>query len=125
MRLFHDTIEALSTAQGSKRDAFTVVDETVGWARLLRVQGKVRELADLASEDPLQGAADRYLTLRKFAPDLLAILSFRQARRCRWRDQRSLWARSRFQLLHPPFRSAWPLQHQGDVGDKPRGAVRP
>ena len=80
MRLFHDTIEALSTAQSSERDAFTVVDETVGWARLLRVQGKVRELADLASEDPLQGAADRYLTLRKFAPDLLEALEFKAAR---------------------------------------------
>ncbi len=80
MRLFHDTIEALSTAQSSERDAFTVVDETVGWAKLLRVQGEVRELADLASEDPLQGAADRYLTLRKFAPDLLEALEFKAAR---------------------------------------------
>jgi hypothetical protein len=34
MRLFHDTIEALGAAQNSERDAFTVVDETVGWARL-------------------------------------------------------------------------------------------
>jgi hypothetical protein len=38
---------------------FTVVDETVGWTRLFRVQGEVKELADLAGEDPLQGAADR------------------------------------------------------------------
>ena len=37
MRLFHDTIEALGAAQNSERDAFTVVDETVGWAGLLRV----------------------------------------------------------------------------------------
>ena len=80
MRLFHDTIEALATAQSSERDAFAVVDETVGWARLLRVQGEVKELADLAGEDPLQGAADRYLTLRKFAPDLLEALEFKAAR---------------------------------------------
>ena len=40
----------------------------------------MRELADLASEDPLQGAADRYLTLRKFAPDLLEALEFKAAR---------------------------------------------
>jgi hypothetical protein len=64
MGLFHDTIQALGTTRNGERDAFTVVDETVGWARLLRVQGQVRELADLAGEDPLQGAADRYLTLR-------------------------------------------------------------
>jgi hypothetical protein len=54
MRLFHGTIEALSTARNSERNAFTVVDETVGWAKLLRVQAEVRELADLAGEDPLQ-----------------------------------------------------------------------
>jgi hypothetical protein len=80
MRLFHDTIEALGTARNSERDAFMVVDETVGWAKLLRVQGEVRELADLAGEDPLQGAADRYLTLRKFAPELIEALEFRAAR---------------------------------------------
>ena len=57
MRLFHDTIEALGAALNSERDAFTVVDETVGWARLLRAQGEVKVLADLADEDPLRGAA--------------------------------------------------------------------
>jgi len=40
---------------------FTVVDETVGWARLLGAQGEVKVLADLDDEDPLWGAADRYL----------------------------------------------------------------
>ena len=80
MRLFHGTIEALGAAQNSERDAFTVVDETVGWAKLLRVQDEVRELADIAGEDPLRGAADRYLTLRKFAPDLLEALEFKAAR---------------------------------------------
>jgi TnpA family transposase len=80
MRLFHDTIEALGMAQNTERDAFTVVDETVGWTRLLRVQGEVKELADLAGEDPLQGAADRYLTLRKFAPELIEALEFKALR---------------------------------------------
>ena len=80
MRLFHDTIEALGEAQSSERDAFAVVDETVGWTKLLRAQGEVKELADLADEDMLQGAADRYLTLRKFAPDLLEALEFKAAR---------------------------------------------
>ena len=74
------TIEALGAAQNSERDAFTVVDEAVGWARLLRIQGEVRELADLAGEDPLRGAADRYLTLRRFAPDLIEALEFKAAR---------------------------------------------
>ena len=76
MRLFHGTIEALAAAQSSERDAFAVVDETVGWARLLACAGEVRELAELADEDPLLRAADRYRTLRKFAPDLIEALEF-------------------------------------------------
>ena len=84
MRLFHDTIEALPTAQSSERDAFAVGDETVGWAKLLAARGEVRELADLAGEDPLQGAADRYRTLRKFDPDLLDALEFTGRQPCRW-----------------------------------------
>lgn len=80
MRLFHDTIAALDEAQKSKRDGFAVVDETVGWVKLFRVQAEVTELANLADEDPLRGAADRYLTLRKFAPELIEALEFKAAR---------------------------------------------
>jgi hypothetical protein len=80
MRLFHGTIEALETAQQQQRDGFVVVDELVGWAKLLRIRGDVRTLADLAEEDPLLGAADRYRTLRKFAPELLEALEFKAAR---------------------------------------------
>jgi hypothetical protein len=69
MRLFHDTIEALAVAQQCERDGFVVVDETVGWAKLLGVRGEVKSIADLAEEDSLVRAADRYVTLRKFAPE--------------------------------------------------------
>ena len=40
----------------------------------------MRELADLAEEDPLLGAADRYNTLRRFAPELIDALEFTAAR---------------------------------------------
>ena len=80
MRLFHGTIDALAAAQESDRDAFEVVDQAVGWARLLRVRSEVAELADLAEEAPLRRAAWRWRTLRKFAPDLIAALEFRAAR---------------------------------------------
>jgi TnpA family transposase len=80
MRLFLGTIEALSTARETGQDAFAVVDESVGWPRLLRVQGEVRELSDLAEEDPLRGAADRYMTLRRFAPELIEALEFKSVR---------------------------------------------
>ena len=79
MRLFYGTIEALETAQKTQRDGFAVVDECVGWTKLQRVRGDVRTLADLAEEDPLLGAADRYRTLRKFAPELLEALEFKAA----------------------------------------------
>jgi len=80
MRLLHGTIEALETAQEAQRDGFAVMDERVGWAKLQRVRGDVRTLADLAEEDPLLGAADRYRTLRKFAPELIEALEFKAAR---------------------------------------------
>jgi TnpA family transposase len=80
MRLFHGTIDALATAQADERDAFETVDETVGWAKLLRVRGEVADLANLAEEDPLLRAADRWKTLHKFAPDLIEALEFRAAR---------------------------------------------
>ncbi len=80
MRLFDRTIEALSLAQESDRDAFAVVDETVGWPQLLRVRGEVASLAELAEEDPLVRAVDWYATIRKFAPALLEALTFKAAR---------------------------------------------
>ena len=80
MRLFHGTIEALATAKADDRDAFEAVDESVGWAKLLRVRREVEELANLAEEDPLVRAADRWRTLHKFAPDLIEALQFRAAR---------------------------------------------
>lgn len=80
MRLFHGTIEALAAAQEGDADAFEAVDDAVGWPKLLRVRDEVQELAKLAGEDPLVRAADRWRTLRKFAPALIEVLQFRSAR---------------------------------------------
>ena len=52
----------------------------MGWPKLLRVREEVQELANLAGEDPLVRAADRWKTLRKFAPALIGALQFRSAR---------------------------------------------
>ena len=80
MRLFHGTIDALAAAQEAKSDAFEAVDEAVGWPKLLRSRDEVKELANLADEDPLLRAADRWRTLHKFAPALIEALEFRTAR---------------------------------------------
>lgn len=83
MRLFHGTIGALAATQETGQDAFTAVDEAVGWPKLLRVRGEVEALADLAGVDPLVRAADRWKTLRKFAPALIEAIEFRAARGAR------------------------------------------
>ena len=72
----------LSARRDFRRDrhAFEAVDDTVGWAKLLRVRGEVADLAKLAEEDPLLRAANRWKTLRKFVPDLIEVLEFRAIR---------------------------------------------
>ena len=80
MRLFGATIAALGVAQESERDGFAVVDEAVGWPKLLKARSEIEAVADLAETDPLVRAADRYLTLRRFAPILIEALAFRAAR---------------------------------------------
>lgn len=80
MRLFHGTIDALAAAQEGKTDAFEAVDDAVRWPKLLHVRSGVKELANLADEDPLFRAADRWRTLHKFAPALIEALEFRAAR---------------------------------------------
>jgi TnpA family transposase len=77
MRLFGATITALSVAKESDRDGFTVVDEAVGWAKLLKARSEIDALADIAEADPLVCAADRYMTLRRFAPLLIEALAFK------------------------------------------------
>lgn len=52
----------------------------MGWAKLLRARPEVAGLADLAEENPLIRAADRYITIRKFVPTLLEALTFKAAR---------------------------------------------
>jgi TnpA family transposase len=80
MRLFGATIAALGVAQESERDGFAVVDEAVGWPKLLKARSEIEAVADLAETDPLVRAADRYLTLRRFVPILIEALAFRAAR---------------------------------------------
>jgi hypothetical protein len=80
MRIFERTIDALGIAHESHRDDFTVVNETVGWPKLVSVRDEVKSIAELTEEDPLVRAADRYVTLRKFAPELLEAMEFKASR---------------------------------------------
>ena len=80
MRLFHGTIDALSTALNNDADPIEVIDETIGWANLLKARHEVAALAETTDVDPLIVAVDRYATLRKFAPALIDELDFKASR---------------------------------------------
>ena len=77
MRLFSGVITALSDAREQELDALSRVDESVGWWTLLQAKPQVDALAALATDDPLVMAADRYATLRRFAPAFLDHFQFK------------------------------------------------
>ena len=79
MRLFGRTIAALSEARDCDTDALAVIDETVGWHRLLAAKPQIDALAELAGEDMLVAATERYATIRRFAPAFLDMFAFRTA----------------------------------------------
>lgn len=61
-------------------DVAAAIDHAVGLERLVRSAPQAAAIADLAEENPLVRAADRWQTLRKFAPLLLEAIDFRAAR---------------------------------------------
>ncbi|MBL0407351.1 Tn3 family transposase [Microvirga aerilata] len=81
MRLFHSTITALSTARATRGDPFEIIDEGIGWSRLIKVQPHVEELAQLADGDTLVMAAAKFMTVRRFALPFLDAFTFRSTSR--------------------------------------------
>ena len=77
MRLFSGVIDAVDQARADGGDAIDKIDAQVGWEKLLQAKPKVDALAALAAEDPLVSAADRYATLRRFAPTFLEHVRFK------------------------------------------------
>lgn len=80
MRLLHGTAAAVEAALRDGADVAAAIDHAVGLERLVRSAPQAAAIADLAEEDPLVRAADRWQTLRKFAPLLLEAIGFRAAR---------------------------------------------
>src|SRR3546814_15158848 len=72
MLIFRRTIDALTDAVDTGEDPIEALDASVGWNTLLKARPEVATIAATASLDPLTVAADRYATLRQFAPVLLA-----------------------------------------------------
>ena len=76
IRLFGATIDAMVRAREQARDPFDVLDEAVGWDRLIASRDEIDTLGDLATEDPLSLATTRYVQLRRFAPAFLEAFEF-------------------------------------------------
>ena len=68
IRLFGGAIEAMVRACEYDRDPFDVLDEEIGWDRLVASREEIAALGDLATQDPLSLATQRYAQLRRFAP---------------------------------------------------------
>lgn len=77
MRLFGATITALDEAVQNGGDPLELIDEAVGWHRLVAAKAQVDVLADLAGEDALVTATERYATLRRFSPAFLDAFTFK------------------------------------------------
>lgn len=77
MRLFCGTIDAISGAIKDDSDLVAAIDQSVGWPVLLKARAEIGKIAEMADEDPLIGAVERYATLRKFAPALIEALEFK------------------------------------------------
>jgi TnpA family transposase len=77
MRLFGATITALDEAVQNGGDPLELIDEAVGWHRLVAAKAHVDALADLAGEDALVTATERYATLRRFSPAFLDAFTFK------------------------------------------------
>ena len=80
LRMFGDTLRVLVEANETGEDTFEVLDREIGWHRLVQARADVEALVTTAEADPLLGAAERYSWVRRYAPALLDVFTFRSAR---------------------------------------------
>ena len=76
IRLFGGAIDAIVQAREQDRGPFDVLDEAIGWDRLVASRDEIVALGELATEDPLSLAAGRYTQLRRFGPAFLEVFAF-------------------------------------------------
>jgi len=70
--LFRRTIAALKQAEATGKDGVTVVDREVGLKRLDDVLPIIGAVADVADQNTLVTAGERYSVLRRVSPRFLA-----------------------------------------------------
>jgi TnpA family transposase len=74
--LFRRTIAALKQAQATGEDGVAVVDREVGLKQLDDTLPVIGAVADVADQDTLVTAAERYSVLRRFSPRFLTAFRF-------------------------------------------------
>ena len=67
LRMFLDTITALQSANDYGRNALEVLDQKVGWRRLLRMKPELESMVEDNEASPLALAAEQYATVSKRA----------------------------------------------------------
>jgi TnpA family transposase len=77
--LFRRTITALKQAKETGEDGVAVVDRQVGMKRLEDALPIIGSVADVAEQDVLITAAERYSVLRRFSPRFLAAFHFQSS----------------------------------------------
>ena len=77
--LFRRTIVALKQAKEAGEDGVVVVDREVGMKRLDEALPIIGSVADVADQDTLVTAAERYSVLRRFSPRFLAAFHFQSS----------------------------------------------
>lgn len=81
LRMFLDTITALQSANDYGRNALEVLDQKVGWHRLLRMKPELESMVENNEVSPLVLAAEQYATVNKYAGAFLQAFTFQSARR--------------------------------------------
>ena len=76
MQLFGETIDSMARAQELEQDPFAALDAEVGWQKLLETRDEIADFGELATNDPLSLAAEKYVYMRKFAPAFLEAFQF-------------------------------------------------
>ena len=77
--LFRRTIAALKQAKATGEDGVAVVDREVGMKRLDEALPIIGSVADVADQDILVTAAERYSVLRRFSPRFLTAFQFQSS----------------------------------------------
>ena len=104
LRMFLDTITALQSANDYGRNALEVLDQKVGWHRLLRMKPELESMVEDNEASPLALAAEQYATVSKYAGAFLQAFTFQSA----WRHDPLLAAISLLRLLYAEKRRTLP-----------------